>query len=363
MSRPLRLPAPETTLHLYRHLLREASYLPPLARPWVDQQIRGRFRQHIGDEEDEASKRIRAANHELRCLRAANAGDMVRMRRVLLHSFGRLGRRRRQLMAELLQHDVPTNTEELKEYAAKAALHLVENRKLDWLDSWNIEKLRTFARSQAEASLHNPPRPAITSNQTVPSKYLPSEDSWGRPLPPLLARTKIKKLWKTVADKCMPPLPKEEWEQLRDIALGKTPGPEFVPPPRRPVARSIVGGGQDGRPWNWQAYAVRPVNLVDRPANRRSKLLSGAVDDNTPTGDPEPLNCHKYTERLWRRLLTSIWQLTAFMEPKPTGKGWNIVWGKPEFRVSPATAGDMEFFTDFPSVEEVQPRGKKANKK
>lgn len=362
MSRPLRIPHPQTPLHLYRHLLREASYLPPLARPVVDQQIKERFRKHYNDKEEEAKKRIKTANHELRSLRAANAGDMARMRRVLLLSFGRLGRRRRQLMAELLQHEVPKNTEELEKYATKAAAALLEDRKHDWFDSWNVDKLCAFARSQVDAALNNPPRPPLTSNQTVPWKYLPKEDSWGRPLPPRLVRTKTKKLWKLVAEKTMPPLPKEEWERLGEIAEGKVRGPEVLPPPRRPVAQSMFGNGQEVRAWNWEQYAVRPVSLVDRPANRRNKLLSGAVDDNTPTGDPQPLNCHKFTARTWRRLMGSIWQLTATMEPKPTGKGWAVQWGKPKFQVSAATTGDMEFFKDFPAVEEVRAKGKKVAK-
>lgn len=346
MSRPLRIPHPQTPLHLYRHLLREASYLPPLARPFVDRQIKDRFRRHREDEGERTKKHLRDAHHDLRVLRAANAGDMVRMRRVLLLAFGRVGRRRRELMAHLLRPK-PNSSAELEHYAAKAAAATAEGRKMDWLDRWDLDKLRAFARSQVQALLNNPPKAPITANQTVPAKCIPAENAWGKPLPPKLYRTKLKKMWKAVADKLMPPLPKREWELLADISEGKVRDPRWFPPPRRPVARAASGDGMERREWNWPAYATMPVSIVDRPTNRRNKLLTGAVDENTPTGDPQPINCHKYTARTWRRLFGNIWQLTATMEKKATGQGWNIVWGKPKFQAPPASVGDMEFFGDF----------------
>lgn len=352
MSRPLRIPKPQTPLHLYRHLLREASYLPPPARPFIDKQIKDRFARARDDTEDRSAKHIREAHHDLRYLRAANAGDMARMRRVLFLAFGRLGRRRRELMSDLVLRDVPTDTEALEKYAAEAYAIASENRKIDWLDSWDVEKLRRFARSQVEAELNNSPKPPLTIHQTIPAKAIPAENSWGRPLAPKLYRTKLKKLWKAVADKCMPPLPREEWETLRAIAEETVQG-RWLPPPRRALARIITRDGQGGHKWNWQAYAVKPVAVVDRLANRRNKLLTGALDDNTPTSDPQPIGCHNYTRRAWRRMMSDVWHLSATMEKKPSGRNWDIAWGGTVFRPPPATAtpGAMEFFKDFPQPE------------
>ncbi|KAK4156077.1 hypothetical protein C8A00DRAFT_41350 [Chaetomidium leptoderma] len=358
MSRPLRIPRPQTPLHLYRHLLREASYLPPLARLFVDNQIRDRFEKDRKDDEEEGTKHIRKARHELRVLRAANCGDLTRMRRVLLRAFGRVGRRRRELMTDLLHREVPTNTEELEQYAAAASALAALDRPLDWLDNWDVEKLRTFARSQVQAGLINPPKAPITVNQTSPDKLIPSENAWGRPLAAKPARTKLRNLWKSVADKCMPPLPKEEWETLGEIAEGKMQE-QWLPPHRRPVARGMSGDVQGARTWDWQSYAIKPVAVVDRPANRRNKLLSGTVDDNTPTGDPQPIDCHKYTARSWRRLLGNVWRLSPIMEQKPDGRGgWNIAWGKVDFQAAQATPASFEFFGDFPDAGEPKIGGK-----
>ncbi|KAH6857165.1 hypothetical protein B0I37DRAFT_91636 [Chaetomium sp. MPI-CAGE-AT-0009] len=360
MSQPLRMPKPETALHLYRHILREASYLPPVARRPVDKQIKDKFRRNR-DDEDKITKHLRQANHDLRALRAANAGDMGRMRRVLLRAFGRIGRRRRELVSQLVHRDIPTNTEELAKYANEMAAIAERNKEPDWMDEWDLEKLRTLARSQAQAGLNNAPKADITENQTAPEKNLPKENSWGRPLPAKLARTKLKNMWKALADKVMPPLPVGEWKKLEAIAAGTIEG-QWLPPPRRSLAGTASEDAQKGQSWNWQSYAIRPVAVVDRQANRRNKLLSGLVDDNTPTGDPPPIGRHKYTPRTWRRLIGSIWQLSATMKKKPEGGGWEVTWGGLDKQPPPASASNMEFFTDFPAPEEPTPQRKRGRR-
>ncbi|KAL2173078.1 uncharacterized protein P884DRAFT_213085 [Thermothelomyces heterothallicus CBS 202.75] len=355
MSCPLRIPKPQTPLHLYRHLLRESSYLPPLVRQSADKLIKARFRKDKGDAE-RGPKHVRNGLHELRVLRAANSGDMARMRRVMLRAFGRIGRRRRELVSRLVQRDMPTNTKELAEYVAEMAPHAEKYKTSDWLDDWDVEKLRTFALSQINASLNNSPKMPITINQVTPEKKLPKENAWGRPLPIKLARTKLKNMWKSAADKIMPPLPVEEWKALQAIAEGTAQG--WLPPPRRALAKSMSEASQAKRNWDWQSYAIKPVAVVDRPANRRNKLLTGAVDDNTPTGDPRPIGCHNYTRRAWRRMFEYIWNLTATMKKQPDGKGWDIRWGKLDHQPASATAGMIEFFNDFPYAEKPKTRGK-----
>ena len=362
MSRPLRIPNPETALQLYRHLLREASYLPPLARPFVDGQIKHGFARHRKDGDQRRQKHMRQAHHDLRMLRAANAGDLARMRRVMLEAFGRTGPRRRDLMSDFLHRGAPANLAEHEKYAAEISPVMSGDRKLDWLDTRDLEKLRTLARSQVQAGLVGSPKPDITAQQTNPDKTIPVENSWGRPLPRKVYRTKLKNGWKAVADKCMPPLPKAEWETLAAIAQGTVQG-QWLPPPRRVLARLISDDAQGGAGWDWQSYAVKPVVAVDRPARRRSKLLTGAVDNNTPGGDPEPVGCHKYTARTWRRLLQDVWTLSSTMEEKvdekAAGRRWNIAWGKTVFHPAPAAAGAMEFFNDLPEVENPEVRGKR----
>lgn len=110
----LQIPPPQTALHLYRHLLREATYLPPVIKPFFVERVRTRFERHRRDPEPQY--RIDRAHKDLRYLRAANSGDYVRMRRVLMLGFGRIGRRRRELIDDLVRRDRPTDTESLSKF-------------------------------------------------------------------------------------------------------------------------------------------------------------------------------------------------------------------------------------------------------
>ena len=362
MSRPLRLPHPQTTLHLYRHLLRESSYLPWLVRKQVDIQIKERFRKHQKDDVNHelTKKRIKDAHKELRRMRAANAGDMPRMRRIMLLAFGRTGRRRRQLVKELLAPEIATTNEELEKHMAETATIMKENRKVDWLDKWDTEKLGKYARMQASVSLHDVPKPELSAKQINPALFIPKENSWGKPLTPQLYRTKLKKMWKLAADKIMPPLPKEEFEMLGALAQGKIRDPKLLlPPPRRPVAQPLDGEIFPPRTWNWQDYAVKPVAIVEKAANRRNKLLTGAVDEHSPVFDPQPLSCHKYTMRSWRRLYQSIWQLCSTIE-KGDDKSFKVVWGSPDFMPPRPSMGELEFFRDFPVPEKQSKKQRRA---
>ncbi|KAK3389765.1 hypothetical protein B0H63DRAFT_103800 [Podospora didyma] len=364
MSFPLRIPHPKTTLHLYRHLLREASYLPTIARPYLESQIKQRFH-HNQDTKDNNKQRIRQAHHDLRYLRAANAGDMDRMRRVLQHAFGRIGRRRRQLLeSSMLAKAVlaPADSAELKEHIEQQRAIVLGERKEDWLDRWDLTKLAALLKSQAHANLSNSPKAAILNKKLNPAEAIPKTNSWGRPIAPKLARSKLRSWWRLMLVRVQPPIPRDEWEMLGDIVKGKTP---LVTPARRALAANssfssdeVSGSSQDAtstkdEEWGWQSYATQRVADVDIQKNRRNKALSGMVDDTSPMGDPRPLNVHKFTARTWRRLLGTVWQLTSVMEKRPDGNGWQIEWGKLKWDAPKPTGMQLEFFEDAPAATDA----------
>ncbi|KAK3688914.1 hypothetical protein B0T22DRAFT_163544 [Podospora appendiculata] len=327
MSHPLQLPHPKTTLHLFRHLLRESSYLPPIARSFIDGRITARFRSHARDDFTTIGPKVREAHRGLRNLRAANAGDMERMRRVLYWSFGRLGRRRRELLGEFVRLEHPNPPP--------------NDRRADFLDTWDVKKVTAFVRSQAATPILNSAKTPLTIHQVNVENSLPTENAWGRPLAAKLRRSKLRKAWKLAIDKVIPPLPGREWTLLRDLANGTAPRKLWAVPKRRPVCRALTD--DDLPAWNWQTYATQPVAKVDVQANRRNKLLSGIVDEHSPV-DPPALNCHRYTPRFWRRMYHNIYQMSAKMEPSRKGVGWDITWGAQLFEVPPAPAASMDFF-------------------
>jgi hypothetical protein len=336
----LRLPPPQTTLQLYRHLLREATYLPPVVKPFFVDRIRTRFQRHKTDPEPEY--RLNKAHKDLRYLRAANGGDYARMRRVLMLGFGRIGRRRRELIDELIRRDKPTDTAELEKFIADTRDSALSHN--DWLGKWNTVKILALTRSQSTVDLPETPLPTKGTRTSDPAKNVPTENVWGRPLSPKLARSKLRKEYKFVIRRLLPPVEEKEWELLKQLAAGQG-GPEWdTPSRRRTVAKTTADEDAANDEWEWEDYILKPVRAVDAKRSRRMKALTGAVDETSPF-PKTALGIHKFNKRVWQRLYTDIWRMTPKMEPKPQwAHKWEVQWGVNKLEVSKATADYAEFF-------------------
>ena len=330
----VKLPDPQTALHVYRHLLREASYLPPVCRPFVVARLKSRFRKHKDDQSPQ--RRLQEARHRLRGLRAANAGDTHRMRRVLALAFGRTGPRRRELMEVLRRHESPTDTAALDAQVRDAdAAAPAKTRPPDWLDKWNQDRLLAFAKSQARVNQSNSPRPEVLAKQLRPSLAVPESNVWGRPFAKKVARSKERKWWVALVNRLVPPVAKGEWDILQALSTGKA-GKEWEVPPRR--SRLLSGGTDKHERWEWERYATEAVRSVDRPLSRKFRALYGNPDGSA-------VGLHLWTPRSWRRLYESIWQVTATMdraEGQP-GKG-DFKWGRQDFQPTVASTLHDEFF-------------------
>ncbi|KAK3380719.1 hypothetical protein B0T24DRAFT_591173 [Lasiosphaeria ovina] len=329
---------------MFRHLLREASYLPPFAQPVARERIRSRFDRHRNTKDPERLKTLlRKGNHKLRYLRAANNGDFPRMRFVLFEIFGRLGFRRRQLLHQFFAREPPADEAELEKFMQTLASQDLLNRHSDWLDRWNFEKLQAFLKSQALNPFDNSPRPSVAGKTLDPTNVVLKETIWGRPPSAKLARSRLRKWWRNMLERVMPPLPKKEWEMLRDLSLGNnetTKNPWA--PPRRTVAQS--SSPKEGERWDWKLYATRRVAFADIQKSRRNKLLSGAVDDTSPMGDTRAIHEGKFTPRTWRSVVGDVFMMSSYMEKKPTGDGWDIKWGKVRFEPPVANQARAEIF-------------------
>ncbi|KAH8846458.1 hypothetical protein MCOR27_003668 [Pyricularia oryzae] len=339
---PLQLPAPKTPLHLYRHLLREASYLPPVIRPCFTERIVSKFRQHQHDPEPTA--RIRKTTQRLRTMRAAVAGDLKSLEKVIQTGFGRTGFRRRQLLSDFLPREPPPDSTALQQFLdwkfgnGPPPAHLMKFRArssqkmlpYDWLDSWDTDKLAALLKAQSQV-------PDLPNNNTVGARQLdvyrdvPKRSGFGRPFPGRTARTKVKKAWKILAEKLLPPVPEEEWNVLRDLAHGKDMARGQVLP-RRPVA----GLSEDinlelaKQSWDMENYLLQPARWVDRKSSRRRVLFTGIPQPNDELGfSPEGLSS-KMTTRNMRRIYATVWRMTPFMEKKDApGARWNVKFGQP----------------------------------
>ncbi|KAI0127251.1 hypothetical protein BJ170DRAFT_683097 [Xylariales sp. AK1849] len=361
---PPHIPQSNSALHLYRHLLREATYLPPLCRPWTSDRIKARFRDCY--DAIEAKPYIKQAHRNLRFLRAANAGHVERMRRLCYLATGRLGKRRRQLASAYLTKPPPTDSaalddgkppisaamRQMQAASAKADDEPMKVKKTantvghTWLENWDIGMVKAVGQAQVDRQTTKWPNEV---RRTVdPKRVLPAENCWGVPLKPKTVTNKHKRFWVTILANLMPPLPQGEWDALKDLTLGQAEESTWRIAPRRPVAVStdgiddVVIGVQDIR-WDWEKYATKSVRDLEKRNSRSRKILSAGVDED-PRGQGRPIGVRTFKPRMLRRSIYGpVWEASPIVKKDPKGK-WNITYGIPDIKISHPSASELDFF-------------------
>ena len=211
------------SIHLYRALLRECTYLPdPTARRYLPCYLRWRFDRlpkPKGEvkgpiDSDENAKHRETATKGLTYIRRANAGHLRHLTKILEIAYGRTRRRR----YELLQDIKP-----------EASAILQCNTPEDLMQA--APQLMTLIRSQAIRPKHLDERGPVKAVAPMVPKF----NSWGRQTPQKRVKN-IKLRWFAhVMERAQPPLPKAEWEWLKRLASGEE---AWVPvAPRRKGSR------------------------------------------------------------------------------------------------------------------------------
>ncbi|KAI2468507.1 hypothetical protein F4781DRAFT_267283 [Annulohypoxylon bovei var. microspora] len=341
---PLQIPHPNTPLHLYRHLLREATYLPPLCRPWVIWRIKARYRDCQYKWRD-TKRYMKDAHHHLRNFRSANDGHMKRLLRLCYMATGRVGKRRRLLGKSELSSEPPTTSAELDEKAILDIINQQQKQQSNWLDNWDIGKIKSIAISQAEQSEKNFP---YHMRRTIdPKGAIPAENSFGRPLSKKLVQNKLKKHWAQVLRQLLPPIPRGEWDQLGSLARGEADPRHYKLPTRRPVARSVAQSDppiSESRIPSWADLVNKPIRVTERPNSRRMKSLSGGEDED-PRGHGNKIGVRVPNPRKLRRgLYLPVWEASPIVEKNPRSGRWNVTWGNPKSKISRPRGKDLQFF-------------------
>lgn len=402
------LPRPVKPLHLYRHLLREASYFPPICRPYLVARIQDRFRttraklvkldtlaqaknnQELAHKSHQLSKRaLWQGSRQLKGLRASNLGDVVRLRRTLRHAFGRLGKRRRELLAAFVQRDAPADSTVLEAHLDKMDGLVAQGKGTEGearsnpqgpgtddkgrrlpvrvQDKWDTSKLLAYVKSQIRH--FDVASPAAWSRSRFtnanPETGNNQENIWGDPLPLRRRRLRTENWWKNAANKIMPPVSRAEWDTIAAACRGELPSGQWRMLPRRPVARSLAatpeGEPPTREPRDWTAYATTPVSFLERPKKKSNWRLTGEKDDG-PWSQQQRQRSRPPTGRNMRRELVHIWQSTAYVEEHPTTQAKKFHWGNPSR--FPAAGSSQSWF--FEAADEKAPvrlsRGSKAKK-
>ncbi|KAI8717467.1 Complex1-LYR-dom domain-containing protein [Fusarium sp. LHS14.1] len=341
-------------LHLYRHLLRECSYLPPAFSPTITSIIQTRFRNHRRNHSMKKKHRAKASN-ALRTLRAANCGDRPSMEKLMYHGFGRMGFRRRSLVADFVRPEGPNDSDALealingnttKGSAGKTDSTAAELSKAlddeirpagrwnnkpvhirnDFYEKWDLDKVTRLLSSQRD----------LQKNSTLswlkrkikglkPSGAIPKTNLWGKPLAVNVIRAKEATFWRRAVNKMMVPLGNGEWELLEQLSQGAQEKGEWKVPTRRPAASPVQTVEQNTMSnWNWEAYASLPASRVERRPKKSSFVRPEGKDE-------EPYQAqHKKREissRWYRRAYQRTWQFTPKMEQDPRTLKPNFTWG------------------------------------
>ncbi|KAK0119695.1 hypothetical protein ONS95_011131 [Cadophora gregata] len=373
----------------YRALLRAAGYLPDsFARRYTYERIKSRFRTSRakssklalkGDPTSDFTKqRLQKAKRSRKVLENAGNGDMDALKKILLAVHGREGERKRILLNQLLQPDEDTLPKD-----ASALQDLInrpkETSKPEGMPS---QKLYHFIKTQQE----NQPVEAHKGKLRQLKPKIPKENIWGRPLPAKSKKSIQRKWWIATLDKILPPIPRIEWERLRDLATGAAPL-EAQPVRRKPISIDTEELSADeknkellqyfqapARPKTSKSYEFQTENGVQiimddgleaskakkaelrarkekrkqveigREANRLAQL-----DELNPPIEHSEVEKIEIRNRSLRRLYASIWSLTPTMTYDDVNRKWEIIWGGQKSRalegvVAKPTRAEEELF-------------------
>ena len=309
-------------LHLYRALLRECTYLPDSqARTYLRDHVIRSYRKylprnHSWRKEIPFARQVallRRGRKGLSVLRRANEGYLKPLQNVLFWTYGRKGRRRRELMDKLMEDDVP------RDHKAVEALTGKEKYARDWMPPSMVMAL---LRSQARNG-DNLDRIVIGSQNLKPAPAIPGQNVWGRQMPEKRVKNLMRRWYAKQVDRLLPPLPQPELERLQALSDGKI-GSNEGPIPRRKQATEVSAEGYP---------LVNEKLLLEGP--QKSHTFAAYVQ-----GRP-----HQLSSRLLRRIWLNIFIHVPVMTWDSAKEKWEVKWnirGKARPQVKEASGDQAE---------------------
>ena len=364
---------PTELLHAYRALLRAATYLPDSAcRTYIHNYIVHRFRsarkttksgQTLGGEDvarNLGKKRIRYAWRFSRFLERAAQENRDDLKKVLLLTYGRTGKRKRKLIQELIRPEESSLPEDEK--ALEELIHKREGRHAP--DFTPNAKFGSFLRSQVANSPAESPYAKI---RHVAAK-IPEENIWGRSVPWKLQRSLRKRWWANTLDKILPPIPLHEFNRLRGLSLGSIPIED--PPSRRSRPKVMdckAMSENNSEVWALLRNPARlPNSTIDEVKFDPEQGLRFITEGETGptlsfTGKGSRMekaqNERVHRARSVRRLYASIWNLTSVISMDEVTKLWVTTWGggRTKAHSGEVTAPSLNDEELFEGLEDVMP--------
>ncbi|KAM0693050.1 hypothetical protein Q7P36_007607 [Cladosporium allicinum] len=318
--------------HVLRGILRECTYFPDqFAASWIRQHALMRFRtyeaknkKHVSDEE--YTKRLetirRKSRQGLYQMRRANEGDRKMLLKALSMAYGRVGKRRRELLSPLLpvgsssegssavSDDAEYDSSQASPTATKSATPStsststrdkqsskgredgpVKTQVKEFVSGLPLE-LRTLVQSQITAS---PPAIARRNPRRL-GVEIPELNTWFKPMPAVRVKNQISKWYANLLDTVQPPLPDQEWFRLRDLAMGTTRAEPPIP---------------------------RRAQITTPPSVLEMTVMRGKLPADMFRKD----RAHKITPRFMRRLWADVFSQCPLMKYDSPTKSWKVTWG------------------------------------
>ena len=351
--------------HLFRALLRQCTYLPdPAARRWLQEYVVLRFRKYcprppippeltarLGQE---ASRKllIKRALKGLRFLERANDGHPMHLGKILAMTYGRVGKRRRQLVAQLTLENPPIES--------TTTIH----------DQGPV--LGNQLKALVTAQMKNPDK-SLKGDKLCLKPRIPEINTWGRPMPLNRVRNLKSEWYAEILDVIMPPLPEEEWNRLRGLASGRISWDGPVPR-RKKVSKTgediissneqnewRIDGGQicTSRKSGDSATYIHPVGEHDD-----TSLPAGTPADNPISTSEsrqhwkeEPTrrlktNPHELTPRFMRRRWAEVFAICPAMTWDSVQNNWIVKWGSLQTKNENVDLGQVVYKGMFEGVDD-----------
>jgi hypothetical protein len=369
---------PAELRHVYRALLRAATYLPDsVARVYIHNHIVQRFRA-VADKAAlqtnegvlpdnllaryHGSKHIASLRREANKLERAGLGGGTELKSVIMHTYGRVGRRRRELLKELLQPEDGILTQD-PAFLAKLKASSPADIPIRYPPH---SKFGTLLKYQSQHTPGNAKEHAIRSIKPKIDK----ENMWGRPMPLKRVANAKKRWWAETLDRILPPIPMHEWNHLRDLATGAIPIEEVPKRRSRPASSVRLEGEENDK--RLLSYFTVPIQLQKGDLDKVT-IADDGVSFWSKTGPLVKVSHHSqytHTARYMRRFYANIWLLTPTMWKNPDSQTWNIKYGADvsafySGRITAASPMDEELFDgakDARVVKLVKASGRIAKK-
>ncbi|KAL8683162.1 MAG: hypothetical protein Q9186_000875 [Xanthomendoza sp. 1 TL-2023] len=309
------------TILLYRALLRQCTYLPDsAARKYIWSHVVHRFhayytRVKLEDgrtlvrkrkllDEKRLSGALKDARKSLKYLQRANDGHTQNLRTVLDMTYGRVGKRRRQLMFQLQAPDPLIDDASVAILSAQVSQQFNTKRVPELTD-----ELAALLKSQIKQDSARFDKAPL--RELAPK--VPAVNIWQRKFPAKRRDNFIRAWYAKTLDRLMPPLKAVEWERLQGLAAGtiRWDGPVS----RRKPGTSNAKVSYD---------AIHRVALGDLPC----RLTSSTDRVVEKTQHPETVSRpHELTPRFMRRIWTTVFEKCPRLDYNHERKKWDVTWG------------------------------------